>query len=137
MAQAAVCHGPHRLPVLLMGAHIGVTGRPAGTDVEITPIVNGIRSVDSTGRPTDGRGAAVRAFEVVFFHGFYWAPPFLPFVAVLFVFCFLKAVALIGSLTEFQKRAARRRYHVPLHIQAIYALKGLLSQDSQIGRAHV
>ena len=70
MAQAAVCHGPHRLPVLLMGAHIGVTGRPAGTDVEITPIVNGIRSVDSTGRPTDGRGATIRAFEVVFFSWF-------------------------------------------------------------------
>lgn len=36
----------------------------------------------------------------------------------------------MGSLAEFQQRAVRGRYGVPLNIQAVYSLKGLLSQDS-------
>ena len=130
MAQAAVCHSPHRLPILLMGAYIGVTGRPAGADIQIAPPVNGIRPIDGTGRPADGRGAAIRAFQVIFFHGFHWSTPFLPSMAVLLVSRILKAAALMGSLAEFQQWAVCGRYGVPLNIQAVYGFKGLFSQDS-------
>ena len=51
-------------------------------------------------------------------------------MAVLFVSRILKAAALMGSLAEFQQRAVRGRYGVPFNIQAVYGLKGLLSQDS-------
>ena len=51
-------------------------------------------------------------------------------MAVLFVSRILKAAALMGSLAEFQQRAVRGRYGMPLNIQAVYGFKGLFSQDS-------
>ena len=36
----------------------------------------------------------------------------------------------MGNLAEFQQRAFRGRYGVPLNIQAVYSLKDLFSQDS-------
>ena len=66
-----------------MSTHIGITGGPAGADIQIAFSVNGIRAIDGTGRTADGRGAAVRTFQVIFFCSFHWSPPFLSFVAVL------------------------------------------------------
>lgn len=70
VAQAAVCKGSHRTAVSFVGAYIGITGRPVGAQVQVTFAVYGVGAVDRACRPADGRSAAVRAVNLVYFLAF-------------------------------------------------------------------
>ena len=66
--EISICQSSHRPVRPVMGAHIGIAGRPAVAEIEKFPLGPAVQAVNHAGRAERGIGMAIRTFDLFLLH---------------------------------------------------------------------